>query len=179
MTALELTPVWDKTFPQSDKVEHGKITFHNRYGIELAADVYKPKRVRRTQIQGDRRLGTLRRSEGAGKRPVCADLGRARVPHDRVRPVVHRRIRRLAPRGRLPRHQHRGFLRRRGLSGEPHRRGSGGHRHCGYLRLRRPGTQRGRERPAHQGHRGEHHVRHEPRHRERLLRRRRLGRQTQ
>ena len=45
MTALELTPVWDKTFPQSDKVEHGKITFHNRYGIELAADVYKPKRV--------------------------------------------------------------------------------------------------------------------------------------
>ena len=45
MTALELTPVWDKTFPQSDKVEHGKITFHNRYGIELAADVYKPKRA--------------------------------------------------------------------------------------------------------------------------------------
>ena len=43
MTALELTPVWDKVFPQSDKVEHDKITFHNRYGIELAADVYKPK----------------------------------------------------------------------------------------------------------------------------------------
>lgn len=43
MTALELTPVWDKVFPESDKVEHSKITFHNRYGIELAADVYKPK----------------------------------------------------------------------------------------------------------------------------------------
>lgn len=43
MTALELTPFWDKVFPESDKVEHGKITFHNRYGIELAADVYKPK----------------------------------------------------------------------------------------------------------------------------------------
>ena len=148
---------------------------HRAGGRRIQAEARAGER----QIQGDRRLGTLRRSEGAGKRPVCADLGRARVPHDRVRPVVHRRIRRLAPRGRLPRHQHRGFLRRRGLSGEPHRRGSGGHRHCGYLRLRRPGTQRGRERPAHQGHRGEHHVRHEPRHRERLLRRRRLGRQTQ
>lgn len=43
MTALELTPVWDKVFPESDKVEHNKITFRNRYGIELAADVYKPK----------------------------------------------------------------------------------------------------------------------------------------
>ncbi|PKU92584.1 alpha/beta superfamily hydrolase [Bifidobacterium pseudolongum subsp. globosum] len=43
MTALEMTPVWDKVFPQSDKVDHSKITFHNRYGIELAADVYKPK----------------------------------------------------------------------------------------------------------------------------------------
>lgn len=43
MTALELTPVWDKVFPQSDKVGHSKIAFHNRYGIELAADVYKPR----------------------------------------------------------------------------------------------------------------------------------------
>lgn len=43
MTALELTPAWDKVFPHSDKVEHSKITFHNRYDIELAADVYTPK----------------------------------------------------------------------------------------------------------------------------------------
>lgn len=43
MTALELTPAWDKVFPHSDKVEHSKITFHNRYGIELAADLYMPK----------------------------------------------------------------------------------------------------------------------------------------
>ncbi len=39
---LVLTKEWDKTFPQSDKVEHRKITFHNRYGITLAADLYKP-----------------------------------------------------------------------------------------------------------------------------------------
>lgn len=34
---------WDKTFPKSDKVEHKKITFHNRYGINLVADMYIPK----------------------------------------------------------------------------------------------------------------------------------------
>ena len=34
---------WDKTFPQSDKVNHKKITFHNRYGITLTADLYVPK----------------------------------------------------------------------------------------------------------------------------------------
>ena len=43
MDTLELVREWDKTFPQSDKVEHAKITFHNRYGITLAADLYKPK----------------------------------------------------------------------------------------------------------------------------------------
>ena len=37
------TDEWDKTFPKSGKVEHGKITFHNRYGITLTADLYKPK----------------------------------------------------------------------------------------------------------------------------------------
>ena len=40
---LILTQEWDKTFPQSDKVNHTKITFHNRYGITLAADLYIPK----------------------------------------------------------------------------------------------------------------------------------------
>ena len=43
MDTLELTREWDKTFPQSNQVEHSKITFHNRYGITLAADLYKPK----------------------------------------------------------------------------------------------------------------------------------------
>ena len=40
---LNLTQEWDKVFPQSDKVEHSKITFHNRYGITLVADMYVPK----------------------------------------------------------------------------------------------------------------------------------------
>ena len=40
---LHLTKKWDKVFPQSDKVDHSKVTFVNRYGITLAADIYKPK----------------------------------------------------------------------------------------------------------------------------------------
>ena len=42
---LNLTQEWDKTFAKSDKVEHSKVTFHNRYGITLAADMYVPKGV--------------------------------------------------------------------------------------------------------------------------------------
>ena len=45
MDTLNLTQEWDKTFPKSDKVEHTKVTFHNRYGIALAADLYKPQNV--------------------------------------------------------------------------------------------------------------------------------------
>lgn len=40
---LELTQEWDKTFPKSDRVNHRKVTFVNRYGITLAADLYEPK----------------------------------------------------------------------------------------------------------------------------------------
>lgn len=40
---LVLKNEWDKTFPQSDKVNHKKVAFVNRYGITLAADMYIPK----------------------------------------------------------------------------------------------------------------------------------------
>ena len=40
---LQLTDTWDKTLPKSEKVDHSKVTFHNRYGITLAADLYMPK----------------------------------------------------------------------------------------------------------------------------------------
>ena len=43
MEQLNLTTDWDKVFPRSDKVDHSKVTFHNRYGITLAADLYIPK----------------------------------------------------------------------------------------------------------------------------------------
>lgn len=42
-TVLHLTTEWDKTFPKSENVNHRKVTFVNRYGITLAADLYEPK----------------------------------------------------------------------------------------------------------------------------------------
>ena len=42
-TVMQLTHDWDKTFPRSEKVEHRKVTFKNRYGLTLAADLYIPK----------------------------------------------------------------------------------------------------------------------------------------
>ena len=59
--ALPLTQEWDKTFPKSDKVEHCKATFKNRFGITLAADVYKPK-------TGNGELGTYPPSEASRQR---------------------------------------------------------------------------------------------------------------
>ena len=45
MEQLNLTQEWDKTYPKSDKVNHSKVTFINRYGITLAADLYAPKTI--------------------------------------------------------------------------------------------------------------------------------------
>ena len=44
--SLQLVKEWDKTFPKSDKVRHEKVTFRNRFGIMLAADLYVPKEVK-------------------------------------------------------------------------------------------------------------------------------------
>ena len=73
---LKLTQEWDKTFPKSDKMDHRKVTFHDRFGITLAADLYQPKGE-----QGEagryRGVRSLRRGEGAGLRPVRPDSGGA------------------------------------------------------------------------------------------------------
>jgi fermentation-respiration switch protein FrsA (DUF1100 family) len=50
---MQLTREWDKTFPKSEGVDHQKVTFQNRYGITLAADLYLPKR------RADERLPAL------------------------------------------------------------------------------------------------------------------------
>lgn len=47
--AMQLTQEWDKIFPQSNKVEHHKVTFRNRYGITLVGDLYVPKDIRSGQ----------------------------------------------------------------------------------------------------------------------------------
>ena len=46
MENLTLTNEWDKVFPKSGKIDHKKVTFHNRYGITLAADLYIPKNAK-------------------------------------------------------------------------------------------------------------------------------------
>ena len=46
MQKLNLVKEWDKTFPKSDKVNHRKVTFVNRYGITLAGDLYEPKDIK-------------------------------------------------------------------------------------------------------------------------------------
>ncbi|OUP10855.1 alpha/beta hydrolase [Collinsella sp. An2] len=56
---LELTQEWDKTFPQSDKVDHSKVTFHNRYGITLAADLYAPRDRAAAQAGADGKLAAI------------------------------------------------------------------------------------------------------------------------
>lgn len=43
MKKMQVTTKWDKVFPKSDKVKHSKVTFNNRYGVTLVADMYEPK----------------------------------------------------------------------------------------------------------------------------------------
>ena len=105
---LELTEQWDKTCPQSDKVGHKKVTFVNRYGITLAADMYTPKNAE-GRLPALAVSGPFGRGQGAVLRPVRADDGRARLPDDSVRPVLHRRERRSAQIHGLAGHKHRGF----------------------------------------------------------------------
>ena len=45
MQNLQLGTEWDKTFPRNEQVDHRKVTFYNRYGVTLAADLYAPRGV--------------------------------------------------------------------------------------------------------------------------------------
>ena len=137
---LTLTQEWDKTFPKSDKVDHRKVTFVNRFGITLAADLYTPKGM-------------------TGRLPALAVAG----AFGAVKEQISGRYAQIMA--------ERGFA---ALAFDPSFTGeSGGRsredRHHRHLRLGRAGAQRCRHRHAHQGHRHDDDVRHEPRHRERLL----------
>ena len=68
MEKLNLTQEWDKVFPKSEKVDHRKVTFHNRYGITLAADLYTPKGAE-------------------GKLPAIAVSGQLKTMLDRANPL--------------------------------------------------------------------------------------------
>ena len=93
---LTLTQDWDKTFPQSEKVDHKKVTFRNRYGITLAADMYIPKNA-------ESRLPAI-----AVSGPFSDACG-ARISDYCLRPVVYGRKRRNAEIYGVSRYKHRGF----------------------------------------------------------------------
>lgn len=76
---LNLTQQWDKTFPQSNKVNHTKITFHNRYGITLAADLYIPKNTM-GKLPSRCRKWSVRGCERTGFRFVCTNFSRTWIP---------------------------------------------------------------------------------------------------
>ena len=88
MEKLNLTQEWDKVFPKSDKVDHKKVTFHNRYGITLAADMYMPKSVEAKPRHYCQR--SVRCGKGAVLRSVCTENGGAWLLDDCLRPVLHR-----------------------------------------------------------------------------------------
>ena len=77
---LNMTMDWDKTFPKSGRVEHGKVCFHNRYGISLAADIYRPRGGRGPAARPGG-LRPLRGGEGAVLRALRPDHGGAGLSH--------------------------------------------------------------------------------------------------
>lgn len=84
MDTLELTQEWDKTFPQSEKVEHSKIIFHNRYGITLAADLYKPKNAARyfARYRHERPYGAVKEQVSGRYAQTLAERGFLTIAFD-------------------------------------------------------------------------------------------------
>ncbi len=81
---VSMVTQWDKTFAQSDKVEHRKVSFKNRYGLTLVADLYLPKNRGNARLAAIAAERPLWRGEGAVERSLCPDPGRARVRHPGV-----------------------------------------------------------------------------------------------
>ena len=162
MEKLVLTDKWDKTFPKSDKVRHEKVTFYNRYGITLAADLYAPKDAQGSlaAIAVCGPFGAVKEQASGLYAQQMAERGFLAIAFD---PLLHRRERGRTEVRRLPGHQHRGLPGRRRLPLSEAGCGSGKNRHHRYLRLGRNGAEcRG---SGHQGqsHGGVHDVRHDPR----------------
>lgn len=140
MEQLDLTQEWDKVFPKSDKVEHGKVTFHSRYGITLAADVYVPKNVegKLPVIAVSGPFGAVKEQSSGLYAQKMAELGFFAIAFD---PSLYRRERRHAPLCGIAGYQHRGLLRSGGFPLCTGKRRPGAHRYHWHLRLGRHGNQ--------------------------------------
>ena len=168
--AMQLTQEWDKKFARSTKVDHRKVTFKNRYGITLAADLYLPKERGSGQLAAlavSGPFGAVKEQSSGLYAQTMAERGFAALAFD----PSYTGESGGAPRKRgIARHQHRGLQRRSRLSGHAGLGRSAAHRHHWDLRLRRNGPERRCRRQAGQGRRRCHHVRHVAPHGERLQR---------
>ena len=165
-STLTLTQEWDKTFPQNAAVDHSKVTFHNRFGIELAADLYKPKGAQgpfaAVAVSGP--FGAVKEQCSGLYAQELAARGFLTVAFD---PSY------TGESGGTPRCVASPDINTEDFSAAVDflsvRDDVGAHRHPRHLRLGRHGAQRCRHRHTHQGHRHVHDVRHDPRDRQRLL----------
>lgn len=105
---LNLVQEWDKTFPKSEKVNHSKVTFHNRFGITLAADMYMPKNAegKLSAIAVCGPFGAVKEQAAGLYAQTMAERGFLTIAFD---PFFYRRKRRRASLYGFSRHQHRGF----------------------------------------------------------------------
>lgn len=84
MEQLNMTQEWDKVFPLSDKVNHSKVTFHNRYGITLAADLYLPRNAagKLPAIAVSGPFGAVKEQSSSLYAQTMAELGFAAMAFD-------------------------------------------------------------------------------------------------
>ena len=108
MEDLELTKEWDKIFPKSYKVNHSKVTFRNRYGITLAADMYTPKNIngKMAAIAVSGPFGAVKEQASGLYAQTMAERGFLTIAF-----FIHWRECWNTPLCSLSRHQHRGLLR--------------------------------------------------------------------
>lgn len=109
---LNLVSEWDKTFPKSKSVSHKKVTFVNRYGVTLAADMYTPesphKKIPALAVCGP--FGAVKEQCSGLYAQTMAERGYLTIA------IVHRRKRWPASLYGIPGHQHRGLYGRSRLS---------------------------------------------------------------
>ncbi len=169
--AMKLTQEWDKTFPKSEKVDHQKVTFKNRYGITLAADLYLPKsangKLAALAVGGP--FGAVKEQSSGLYAQTMAERGFVTLAFD---PSY------TGESGGEPRNVASPDINTEDFSAavdflglQPFRR-SRADRHHRHLRLGRHGTECRRRGQARQGRRGQHHVRHDARHVQGLQRQR-------
>ena len=149
------TLAWDKTFPKSERVDHRKVSFYNRLGITLVAELYIPKNIDRSRRHPRSSLAAVRRGEGTDiglYAQTMAERGYITIAFD-------------APSGESGGQPH--FIASRSvvedfsaavdfLGARP--RGSRTNRRHRSMRQRRLRTGRSGDRPAHQSHRHGQHV---------------------